>query len=145
MSDDTTARADKALEDALAEAGARDPREFYRERLRELKESNPEGYQVAVRYYRETLLPSIVDGAPPLDAWTEYGRTLAETATPGRTVSIDSTGLSIPYEGPDLDRLHLHIPEGKGRALLVGLPRELTPAQRATYDVLVAGKQRLRS
>lgn len=144
MSDDVTARADKALEDALAETGARDPREFYRERLRELKQSNPDGYATAVTYYRETLLPSIADGAAPLDAWTEYGRTLAEMATAGRTVSIDETGRSHPYDGPDLDRLLLHLPDGKGRALLVGLPRELSPAQRATYDVLVAGKQKLR-
>lgn len=144
MSDDVTARADKALEDALAETGARDPREFYRDRLRDLKGSNPEGYESAVRYYRETLLPSIAEGAPPLGAWTEYGRTLAQAVTPGHTVSIDESGRSHPYEGPDPERLLLHLPEGKGRALLVGLPPELSPAQRATYDVLVAGKQRSR-
>lgn len=144
MSDDVTTRADKALEDALAETGARDPREFYRERLRELKQSNPDGYAKAVSYYRDILLPSIADGAAPLGAWTEYGRKLAETVTPGSTVSIDETGRSHAYEGPDLDRLLLHLPDGKGRALLVGLPRELSPAQRATYDVLVAGKQRFR-
>jgi hypothetical protein len=37
----------------------------------------------------------------------------------------------------------LHIPQNQGvRALLVSLPPELTPAQRASYDVLVSGKQK---
>ena len=40
--------------------------------------------------------------------------------------------------------LILHLPE-KGRALLVALPPSLSSAQRATYDVLVAGKQKLPS
>ena len=141
MPDDVTEKADRALESALAQTGARDPREFYRERLKELKRENPDGYSAAVAYYKETLLPAIAnDGAPPLAAWTEYGRVLAEAAAPGRTVSIDKTGRSAPYEGPDLERLILHLPSGKGRALLVGLPPELSPAQRASYDVLVAGK-----
>ncbi|MEM7413991.1 MAG: hypothetical protein AAF389_00755 [Gemmatimonadota bacterium] len=141
MADDVTTRADQALEAALAETGARDPREFYRERLKELKQSNPNGYASAVQYYKETLLPSIADqGRPALDAWTEYGRVLAESVSPGRTVSIDATGRAHPYEGPNLERLILHLPDGKGRALLVGLPPELSSEQRATYDVLVAGK-----
>jgi hypothetical protein len=79
----------------------------------------------------------------PLEAWTEYGRRLAESLAPGRTVAIDGTGLAHPFAAPaGRDKLVLHIPEGpKGRPLLVGLPAELTPAQRATYDVLVSGKQ----
>ena len=147
MSDELTEAADRALEAALEESGARDPREFYRERLRELKDADPDGYQGAVTYYRETLLPAVANGeAPPLDAWTEYGRRLAEALAPGRTVSIDATGRAHAWEGPDLSRLILHLPENTGtRALLVGLPRELSTAQRATFDVLVAGKQRARS
>lgn len=141
MPDDVTTRADAALERALTETGARDPREFYRERLKELRQQDAEAYATAVAYYKETLLPSIADGgAAPLEAWTEYGRVLAEAVSPGQTVSIDGSGLSHPYEGPVPGRLVLHIPSGKGRALLVGLPPELTDAQRATYDVLVAGK-----
>jgi len=147
MSEDLTARADTRLEAALAEAGARDPREFYRERLRDLKQSNPEGYTQAVAYYRDTLIPAVASGdGDPLAAWTEYGRRLAEALTPGRTVAIDVTGRAHSYQSPaPRDRLVLHLPEAKGsRALLVGLPAELTPAQRATYDVLVSGKQRLK-
>lgn len=146
MFDDLTRLADQKLEEALAASGARDPRDFYRDRLRELKKENPEGYERAVRYYRETLIPSVAAGEhPPLEAWTEYGRELAEALAPGRTVSIDETGRAHPFDGPRSERLILHLPDTRGRALLVGLPPELSPAQRATYDVLVSGKQRLSS
>jgi hypothetical protein len=147
MSDDLTARADQRLEEALAREGARDPREFYRERLRELKQVNPDGYAQAVAYYRDTLLPEVADGpGEPLSAWTEYGRRLAQALAPGRTVSVDPTGRSHPYQAPaPRDRLVLHFPDGKAtRAILVGLPTELSGAQRATYDVLVSGKQKAR-
>lgn len=144
MSSDTLAAADKALEDAIAATGARDPREFYRERLRELKRVNPSEYETAVAYYRDTLVPEVAAGErDPLEAWMEYGRRLAASLAPGRTVSIDASGLAHEYRGPEPDRLLLHLPSEKGaRALLVGLPPELSPAQRATYDVLVEGRQR---
>lgn len=146
MSQDITTQADRLLEEALSRVGARDPREFYRDRLRELKQVDAEGYEKAVTYYRDVLIPSVASGdAEPLQAWTEYGRRLAAAVAPGRTVAIDATGVAGPYEAPaPRDRLILHLPEGKGRALLVGLPSELSPAQRATYDVLVSGKQRQR-
>lgn len=147
MSDEFIAQADARLEEALALVGARDPREFYRERLRDLKQANPEGYATAVSYYRDTLIPEVASGdAEPLAAWTEYGRRIAEAVAPGRTVAVDTSGLAHPYESPAPgDRLVLHLPEGKGgRAILVGLPAELSAAQRATYDVLVSGKQKAR-
>lgn len=145
MAEDLTRTADEILEKALEESGARDPREFYRERLRELKKENSEGYERAVEYYRETLIPTVAEERiPALDAWTEYGRMLAEALTPGATIGIDATGRSHDYDGPDSSRLVLHLPEAGGRAILVALPPELSGAQRATYDVLVAGKQRAR-
>jgi hypothetical protein len=144
MSDEMTQAADRALEAAIKETGARDPREFYRERLKELKQVDAAGYERAVAYYRGTLIPQVAGGQPALDAWTEYGRVLAETTAPGSTVSIDETGRSHPYDGPDLTRLVLHLPERAGRAILVALPPDLSPAQRATFDVLVSGKQRRR-
>jgi hypothetical protein len=139
-------RADARLEQSLAETGARDPREFYRERLRELKERDPGAYGQAVRYFDETLIPSIASGEEPLSAWTEYGRRLAELSAPGRTVSVDQTGRASPYTPPAApDALVLHLPQvASGRALLVGLPRALSEAQRATYDWLVLGRQKLR-
>jgi len=144
MSEDQTEMADKILVDALEAAGARDPREFYRERLKELRGANPDGYEAAVAYYRDTLIPTVASGGEnPLDAWTEYGRRLAEALAPGETVSIDETGRAHAYEGPDTDRLLLHLPSDTSiRALLVGLPPKLSSAQRAAYDVLIAGKQK---
>jgi hypothetical protein len=138
------AAAEKALELALEESGARDPRDFYRERLRELKRVSPDEYQRAVTYYSETLLPEVAERRrDPLVAWTEYGRRLAEALAPGRTVAIDTTGRAHPYEPQEKDGLILHLPDDKGaRALLVALPAALSAQQRATYDVLVGGKQR---
>jgi hypothetical protein len=146
MSATDPTEADRRLEEALSRQGARDPREFYRDRLRELKTTNAQGYERAVSYYRDTLIPGIASGeVDPLAAWTEYGRRLAESMAPGRTVSIDATGLARPYEAPaSRDELILHLPERAGRAIVVGLPTELTSAQRAAYDVLVGGKQKLK-
>ena len=144
MSDSTAAAAEKVLDAALAETGARDPRDFYRERLRELKRTHPDDYQRAVAYYTDTLLPEVAERRrDPLVAWTEYGRRLAEALAPGRTVSIDDGGRARPYD-TSADGLIVHLPDDKGaRALLVSLPRSLSAPQRATYDVLVAGKQRM--
>jgi hypothetical protein len=144
MTDSLTGAADQALEAALAKTGARDPREFYRERLRELKRARPQEYESAVAYYSDTLIPEVASGdRDALEAWTEYGRRLAVALAPGRTVGIDESGRAHPWEGWERDRLVLHLPDEVGaRALLVGLPPTLSDAQRATYDVLVAGKQR---
>lgn len=147
MADSVAAAAERALETALAGSGARDPREFYRERLRELKRSRPEEYQKAVAYYTDTLLPDVAERrTDALAAWTEYGRRLADALAPGRTVEIDETGRARPYDGSAGARLILHLPQdGGARALLVALPRTLSLAQRATYDVLVGGRQRIGS
>lgn len=144
MSETEAAAADRALEAALEASGARDPRDFYRERLRELKRVDPEAYETSVRYYGETLIPQVASGASDaLAAWTEYGRRLAAALAPGRAVTIDETGRARPFERLEPNALVLHLPDQTGsRALLVGLPPELSDAQRAAYDVLVSGKQR---
>jgi hypothetical protein len=147
---DQTAKseADRRFEEALEATGARDPRDFYRQNLRELKDSSPEGYGQAVQHYQTVLVPGIASGeAEPLTAWREYGRLIAEVTEPGRTVEIDETGRAQPYspESP-LDRLVLHIPHERARrAILVSLPPTPSPAQRATFELLVRGKQRLPS
>jgi hypothetical protein len=71
---------------------------------------------------------------------------LAELTVPGRTVAVDASGRAGRYQPPPApDDLILHLPEvAGGRALLVGLPKELSDAQRATYDWLVAGRLKLR-
>lgn len=138
--------AERILEDALEATGARDPRDYYRRQLMDLRRSSEDAYDDAVAYYRETLVPSIAEGrVEPLAAWTEYGRTLAELQKPGRTVSVDPTGKAEPYEAPvAADRLVLHLPEArKESAVLVGLPADLSDAQRATVQWLVQGRRTL--
>jgi hypothetical protein len=140
-------RADQRLEEALAAQGARDPRDFYRVQLKELRSENRAGYEDAVRYYKETLIPRVADEAQdPLAAWTDYGRHLAELRASGRTVVVDATGRATAYESPvDPGALVLHLPgEARRSALVVGLPTDLSPAQRATYDWLVSGRRSLR-
>jgi hypothetical protein len=147
MDDSLQNVADNLFQKALESSGARDPREFYRGRLRDLKAANSDGYDLAVAYYQEELIPSIAtNGREPVEAWQAYGARLASWTNPGHAVEIDGSGLAHPHEPPaKADRLVLHLPDGKGRAIVVGLPVTLTTAQRATYDLLVSGKQKLRA
>ena len=146
MDEAQQSRADDLFEETLKRTNAKDPREFYRDRLREMKAADPDAYRAAVGYYEEELIPAIAEeGVDPLTAWQEYGCRLAELSTPGKPVEVDETGRTHRYQPPTpQDRMILHVPEGgTGRALVVGLPPELSSAQRATYDLLVAGRQRL--
>jgi hypothetical protein len=139
-------RADQIFEDALGKTGAKDPREFYRKRLREMKAENPDAYTEAVAYYQNELVPSIAEaGDDPLMAWQQFGCRMAELIVTGTPIEIDTTGRRRPYAPPTpADRMVLHIPQGsKGRALIIGLPPELSAAQLATYDLLVAGRQKV--
>ncbi len=148
MPDDLQERADVLFERRRAETGARDPRDHYRNRLRELKGTSPAAYEEAVAYYRDTLLPSIVSAeADPVAAWIDYGRRIANLAAEGRTVTVDATGRSHEYAFPaPTEHLVLHLPRsGRERAEAVGIPPEPSPAQQAAYDLLVARRQRLRS
>ena len=140
-------RADRIFEEALGQTGAKDPREFYRTRLREMKADNPEAYRDAVAYYENDLVPSIAEaGEDPLMAWQRFGCRVAELTVPGTPIEIDATGRRRPYAPPTPpDRMVLHIPQGSSsRALVVGLPPELSTAQLATYDLLVGGRQKMR-
>ncbi len=148
MDKDLQTSADLKFAEALEAAGARDPREYYRERLRALRDTDADAYERAVRYYRETLIPVVASGdGDPLAHWREYGRFIAELTAPGRTVEVDASGRSHPYDPPTApDRMVLHVPEARNqRALLVGLPGKPSSAQMATYELLVLGKQKLRA
>jgi hypothetical protein len=144
MDASTRQAADLRLEEALRATGGQDPRELHRTTLRGLKQANPEGYAQAVRHYEEVVVPSIASGqADPLPAWRDYGRLLAELTSRGRTVEIDESGRARPYS-PDipLDRLVLHLPDGEARAILVSLPPRPSPAQQASWELLVQGRLR---
>lgn len=137
-------RADERFQQALDQTGARDPREFYRNRLRDLKAQDPDVFRRAVEYHDTRLVPTVAaDGSDPLAAWLEYGRFLATLVAPGSTVQIDLTGRATEYSPPvPADCLVLHLPtDTRQRALAVGLPPKLSTAQRATYALLVEGKQ----
>lgn len=146
MTDELRRRVEQRLEAALETSGARDPRDHYRELLRDLKEKDPDAYGSAVGYYEETLLPAVAAGdEEPLKGWREFGRRIAELSAPGRTVALDASGRARAYdpEGAAGD-LVLHLPEeSRRRALLVALPQEPSDAQRAAYRLLVAGRQTL--
>lgn len=147
MMSDLQQRASALFDEARERAGLRDdPRDHYRDRLKQLRSSDPESYDELVVYFRERLLPSIVDeGVDPLNAWRAYGLEIARRTQDGRTVSIDTTGKAVPFEANDpLDRLILHLPEKNNvRALVVGLPPRLSGAQQAVHDWLVSGLQKL--
>lgn len=146
MADERTDQADRLLQEALERHGARDPREYYRGQLRALREENRSGYDEAVTYYRETLLPTVAGGeSDPLAAWTAYGQRLALHRAPGRTVTVGEDGVARDFELSEaLGCLVLHVPDEKrDPAMIVALPKELSPAQRATVDFLVQRKRRL--
>lgn len=140
------ALADERLEAALEKTGARDPRAVCRERLRQLKGVDEAAFEQALGHYRDRLVPAIAAGEEPLTAWVEYGRTIARLTFRGRTVAIDRTGLAREYATPaDPEALVLHLPRGgRGRALLVAQPRDPSPAQQATRDLLVDGRSTMR-
>lgn len=146
MADDPVRRADEAFARALEATGARDPREYYRKQMAELKQSSPAAFAEARDYYSGVLVPAVADGREdPVQAWLEFGRRLAEWSSPGETVLVDGSGVAHPWTRPvPLDHLVLHLPEARGgTALAVGIPARPTPAQRATFDLLVAMKREL--
>jgi hypothetical protein len=136
--------ADERFREALERTGARDPRDFYRERLRELRDSEAAAYRQAPVYYEDRLIPAVASsGSDPIAEWLEYGCLLARLASPGRTVQVEPTGLATDYERPVAgEAMVLHIPDSaRERPTVVGLPPEMSPAQRATYDLLVARRR----
>lgn len=140
MEEDRRQAADRRFAEAIATTGARDPRDFYRQQLRELREVNELGFRRAIDYYEKRLIPTVAEeGSDPLGEWLEYGRVLAEIRSPGRAVQIDATGRSRPYSRPvPVDALVLHLPtSSRETAIPIGLPPELSPAQRASFELLV--------
>ncbi|MDX1673984.1 MAG: hypothetical protein R3314_04185 [Longimicrobiales bacterium] len=140
---DPKTRADARLETALEDADQQDPRPHLREALRALKDRDPDGFREALRHFEEELTPAVAGEADPLDAWAEYGMMLARTIGAGRTVELDSTGRSRPVEDVrNATGLVLHVPDDASTpAIVLRYPREASPAQRASYELLVEGRQ----
>jgi hypothetical protein len=147
MSEDTVApaegsreRADRRFAIALQQAGLPDPRERYREWLRELRARDEGAFRKALEYFEQQLVPTVADpGSDAVAAWTEYGLRLAQRLQSGSAVAIDATGLSRPCDATaPLADLVLHLPSStREKALPVRLPSRLSPAQEAAYALLV--------
>ena len=90
MADDLRARADERFERALRETGARDPRNFFRDQLRDLRARDGEAFQQALTYFNQRLIPAVADDASdPIAEWLEYGARLVFVVNPRRrTVAV---------------------------------------------------------
>ena len=140
------AEANRRLEEELTRTGARDPRDDYRELLRQMKSRSEAEYAEAVALWeRDVIGPTARGEAEPLGRWLEFGTHLADRLHPGRTVAVDETGRAHPLDRPPTwEELVLHLPEEKGaRAILVVVPPEPSLAQEATIALLVEGRVKL--
>ena len=138
MDDTAKAQVESRTAEAVAASPYEDFREVYREHLRWLKESNPDGFAKALSYYNEQLIANIASGADPVREWLEYGRTLARLSGPGKVWSIDETGRAVAEAS---EGLLLHLPDDiNKRALPLAVPRNLSQHQKATLDLLVNRK-----
>lgn len=144
MDEALRARADARLEQALAAGPYQDPRALYRDHLRTLKGQDPAAFQRALRYFDEVLVPRVAgQEGDPLAEWLVYGRFLAELSGPGRIVAVDQTGRARTGEHTADGRnvLILHLPDDThAPAFVLAFPRQPSPAQQATFDLLVTGK-----
>jgi hypothetical protein len=132
------ALADARLAQAVIAAGLADPRPPLRDRLRELKESHPAGFERALAHYEQVVLPALSGAAEPLQVWADYARFLGELGSPGRLLAVDATGGATPYQAPAPGTLVLYIPDDTASPVLVALaPASPSPAQQATIDLLV--------
>ena len=142
MSDDLRARADARLEAALAESPWRDPRPYLRHALKQLKERDPAAFERALAHFDATLIPAVAAEADPMAEWLEYGRLLGSLAGTGRVVAIDGSGrAATPESTPAADSLLLHLPDApEAPAVVLRCPRDATPAQEASMELLVLGR-----
>jgi hypothetical protein len=147
MNDDLRARADHSLTTAAEALDLADPRPAYRERLRRLKDANPEGFDRALRHYEDVVLPEVANGDGSIEAWVQYGAFLASLSAPGRLMQIDPNGTAMRYSAPVArGALILHVPDDNSAPVLTAVaPIAPTPAQQATIDLLVNGSLGVRT
>ena len=133
------ARADQRTDEALESSGFEDPRDLFRQRLRQLREQQPAAFAEAITYFEAELLPRVAAAGDPIEEWVQYGRRLGELTSPGRIVSVDVTGRGRPFRSMvEPGTMILHIPHDTAVDVLpLAMPRTPSAAQRATYDLLV--------
>ena len=142
MDDTAKGQVDVRTAEAINNGPFQDFRETYRQQLRWLKETNPQGFSQALNYYNDVLARNIAAGYAPLLEWLEYGRTLAQLSGPGTVYSIDEGGRAQPAgELSGETNMLLHLPDdSNARVFPIAMPRALSPAQQATFDLLVNRK-----
>jgi hypothetical protein len=142
MSTDLRAAADARLAAAADRLRFADPRPAYRERLRALKDRQPDAFARALEHYEDTVLPALASGDDAMAVWIEYGATIAAFTATGRLVAIDATGRSTPFAKPVGESLLvLHIPDDNAAPVFIAAaPLQPTPAQQATLDLLTGNR-----
>jgi hypothetical protein len=142
MSDDLKWRADARLAEALEAGGLADARPVYRQVLRHLREAHPAAFERALHHYEAEVLPALGGTADPVETWIAYGAWLAGLTADGRVVTVQGDGRAAEYAPPyAAGDLVLHVPE-RAQDPVLPLMRSAapSPAQQATYDLLVAGR-----
>jgi hypothetical protein len=142
MDDTAKSQVEARTAEAIDTGPYEDFRQAYRDHLRWLKDANPQGFSKALAYYNDILAANIAAGHDPLREWLEYGHTLAQLSSRGTVYSVDETGRAQPVkEISNSTTLLLHLPDDINvRAFPFAIPRELSPHQRATLDLLVNRK-----
>lgn len=134
------ARAEARLAEAARVQGIVDPRPSYRERLRQLREEQPQSFDRAVLHYEQEVLPALTE-RDPLPVWLEYGSYLASMTSPGDVVRIDEEGRAAAWTPGSAAGLVLHIPGDTAAGVMVlSRPVEMSAAQTATVALLVERK-----
>jgi hypothetical protein len=142
MDDTAKNQVEARTAEAIDQGPYEDFRQAYRDHLRWLKDTNPQGFSKALSYYNEILATNIAAGHDPLSEWLEYGRTLGKLTGPGTLYRIDETGRASPAtDVSGSGDVLLHLPDDTNvRALALAIPRQLSASQRATLDLLVNRK-----
>jgi hypothetical protein len=135
------AHAEARLEAAAAALGLADPRPALRERLRLLRDTQPELFRRAIEHYDAAVLRALAD-ADPIVAWLEYGAFIGQLTANGRLTAVDAAGRAAPYRPPaSAGVVFLFLPDDNAvGALLVAAPLHPSPAQQATIRLLVERK-----
>jgi hypothetical protein len=130
--------AEHRLAEAAAARGLDDPRPPLRDRLRLLRDRQPEDFDRAVAHYERQVLPGLAAGEP-LDAWLEYARFLGLLTADGRLMVVDDAGAATPFRPPLAPgALVLFLPDDPAAdPFIAAAPLRPSPAQRATIDLLV--------
>jgi hypothetical protein len=145
MSTELRARAETRLAEAAAALDLADPRAPLRDRLRQLREQQPDAFERAVAHYEQTVLRALAAAGTDADAiaaWLDYGLFVGRLTSNGRLTAIDATGRATPWrQGLEPGSLVLFLPEDTGAPALVAAgPRQPSAAQHATLALLIERK-----